>query len=69
MEPFMIRDLPLEERPRERLLLEGAAFLSNAELLAIMLRTGTRQQSALNLAQTILQKTQGIKLLNEITIE
>ena len=69
MEPFMIRDLPLEERPRERLLLEGAAFLSNAELLAIILRTGTKQQSALSLAQTILQKTQGIKLLNEITIE
>lgn len=69
MEPFMIRDLPLEERPRERLLLEGAAFLSNAELLAIILRTGTKQQSALSLAQMILQKTQGIKLLNEITIE
>ena len=50
MEPFMIRDLPLEERPRERLLLEGAAFLSNAELLAIILRTGTKQQSALSLA-------------------
>ena len=44
MEPFMIRDLPLEERPRERLLLEGASFLSNAELLAIILRTGTKQQ-------------------------
>ena len=51
MEPFMIRDLPLEERPRERLLLEGAAFLSNAELLAIILRTGTKQQSALSLAK------------------
>ena len=40
MESFMIRDLPFEERPRERLLSEGATFLSNAELLAILLRTG-----------------------------
>ncbi len=69
MEPFMIRDLPFEERPRERLLAEGASFLSNAELLAILLRTGTKQQSALGLAQVILQNTQGLKLLNEITIE
>lgn len=69
MEPFMIRDLPLEERPRERLLLEGAAYLSNVELLAILLRTGTKQQSALGLAQLILQQTQGLKLLNEITLE
>lgn len=69
MEPFMIRDLPLEERPRERLLLEGATYLSNVELLAILLRTGTKQQSALGLAQLILQQTQGLKLLNEITLE
>ena len=44
MESFMIRDLPFEERPRERLLSEGATFLSNAELLAILLRTGSRGQ-------------------------
>ncbi|MGL4336853.1 MAG: RadC family protein [Turicibacter sp.] len=69
MESFMIRDLPHEERPRERLLNDGAPFLSNAELLAILLRTGTRNQSAVRLAQAILQKTEGLKLLNEITIE
>ena len=69
MESFMIRDLPFEERPRERLLSEGATFLSNAELLAILLRTGSRGQSALGLAQMILQQTQGLKLLNEITVE
>ena len=42
MEPFMIRDLPTDERPRERLLYEGARYLSNVELLAILLRTGTK---------------------------
>ena len=56
MESFMIRDLPFEERPRERLLSEGATFLSNAELLAILLRTGSRGQSALGLAQMILDR-------------
>ena len=65
----MIRDLPFDERPRERLLTEGAEFLSNAELLAILLRTGTKNQSALQMAQLILKQTQGLKFLNEMTIE
>lgn len=65
----MIRDLPLDERPRERLLNEGAEFLSNVELLAILLRTGTKSQSALQMAQLILNQTQGLKFLNEMTIE
>ena len=65
----MIRDLPYEERPRERLLLEGATYLSNAELLAILLRTGSKGQSALAIAQTLLKQVRGLKFLNEITIE
>lgn len=65
----MIRDMPVEERPRERLLKEGAFCLSNAELLAILLRTGTKSQSVIHLAQSILKKTEGLKELNEITIE
>lgn len=69
MNSLMIRDLPLDERPRERLLTEGAEFLSNAELLAILLRTGTRNQSALQMAHYILQETEGLKFLNEMTIE
>ena len=65
----MIKDLPLSERPRERLLSSGAAYVSNAELLAILLRTGTKKQSALDLAQSILTYTGGLKDLNEITPE
>ena len=57
----MIRDLPYEERPRERLLLEGATYLSNAELLAILLRTGSKGQSALAIAQTLLKQVRGLK--------
>jgi DNA repair protein RadC len=48
-----IRDLPREERPRERLLRYGAEALSTSELLAILLRTGTRNESALGLAERI----------------
>lgn len=51
-----IRDLPATERPRERLLQAGAAALSNAELLAILLRTGTADASALDIAGRLLAK-------------
>lgn len=49
-----IKSLPVEERPRERLEKYGAQSLSNAELLAILLRTGAAGHSALDLAGTIL---------------
>ena len=49
-----IRDLPSEERPRERLLHAGAGALSNAELLAILLRTGTAGESALDIGHRLL---------------
>ncbi|HLX57616.1 MAG TPA: UPF0758 domain-containing protein [Ktedonobacteraceae bacterium] len=45
-----IRDMPSEERPRERLRNHGARVLSNAELLAIILRTGTTQDNVIELA-------------------
>jgi DNA repair protein RadC len=49
-----INTWPLAERPREKLLQQGAASLSDAELLAIFLRTGLVGQSALDLARTLL---------------
>ena len=52
---FTIRDLPEEARPRERLQRYGAQVLSDAELLAIIIRTGTRAETALTLAQRILK--------------
>ncbi|NLZ54366.1 MAG: DNA repair protein RadC [Thermoanaerobacteraceae bacterium] len=51
----MIKDIPQEERPRERLLRYGAQVLNDAELLAVLIRTGTRSESALVLAQRILK--------------
>ena len=49
-----IKELFLDERPRERLLKNGAEILSNVELLAILLRTGTREKNAVDLARELL---------------
>ncbi len=65
-----IKEMALEERPREKMLTKGEKSLSNAELLSIILRTGTKKQSVLELANYILNKeSQGIRWLNDITIE
>ena len=57
----MIRDLPAAERPRERLLHYGASALSNAELIAILLRTGLEGESALGVAQRLLSRFSGLR--------
>jgi len=68
MSEILIKDLPTEERPRERFIEYGANALSTTELLAIIIRTGSKNQSAINLAKSILQKTEGIKSLNDISL-
>lgn len=56
---YLIADLPMHERPRERLLALGADALRDTELLAILLRTGTRDRSALDLAAALLAQFEG----------
>lgn len=51
-----IRDWPRGDRPREKLLERGPAVLSNAELLAILLRTGSRGHSALDQARALMER-------------
>ncbi|MDD6482608.1 MAG: DNA repair protein RadC [Lachnospiraceae bacterium] len=58
-----LKNLPESERPYERFLTLGAEALSDAELLAIILKTGTREHTSLELAREILSKCQG-NLLN-----
>ncbi|HXC41347.1 MAG TPA: DNA repair protein RadC [Burkholderiales bacterium] len=58
-----ITDWPEAERPRERLLAHGAAQLSDAELLAIFLRTGSRGQSALDLARALLGRFESLSAI------
>ncbi|MBC8103460.1 MAG: DNA repair protein RadC [Cytophagales bacterium] len=63
-----IRELPADERPRERLLHYGADALSTSELLAILLRTGTEQRSATGLAEHLLTEFHGIRGVAGATI-
>ncbi|MES2682919.1 MAG: DNA repair protein RadC [Pseudomonadota bacterium] len=58
-----IKDWPEDERPRERLLARGAAGLSDAELLAIFLRTGIAGRSAVDLARDLLAEFGGLRAL------
>jgi DNA repair protein RadC len=51
-----IKDLPQDERPRERLYKYGATNLSNAELLAILMRVGTRDENAVQMGQRLISK-------------
>ena len=65
-----MKDLPEAERPREKLFINGPASLSNAELLAILLGSGTRSQSAVALAERVLAADgSGILFLNDCTPE
>lgn len=59
-----IPEWPEEERPRERLLAHGPERLADAELLAIILRTGSGQATALDLARHLLQECQGFRGLD-----
>lgn len=67
---LMIRDVNIEDRPpRERLLRQGAESLSNQELLAILLRTGTKEESVLVLANRVLNVFERLHHLKHATIE
>lgn len=54
--PLMMKQLPEEERPREKMLSKGPQALSNAELLAILLRTGRQDESVMRLAERVLDQ-------------
>lgn len=68
-----IKDLPFDERPRERLMEQGAAALSPAELLAILIGSGNTEETAVQLMQRLLSdcggslKTLGRLSLNDLT--
>lgn len=64
-----IKELPENERPRERLQQQGARALSDAELLAIALRTGTHHESALDLARRLQTEFGGLHALARTSIQ
>ena len=65
----LIKDIPLNERPRERLINKGVEYLSNEDLLAILLKTGTKDYSVKVLANNILKQLDDINNLKEINLE
>lgn len=65
----MIRDYPPDERPRERLIQNGAKSLSNQELLAILLRTGTKEESVIQMANRLLKNFEGLRLMKDASLE
>ncbi|WP_307272925.1 DNA repair protein RadC [Peribacillus sp. V2I11] len=66
---MLIRDYPKEERPRERFLQDGPQSLSNQELLALLLRTGSREESVLQLSSRLINSFKGLRLLKEASVE
>ena len=64
-----IKDIPINERPCERLIANGVESLSNEDLLAIIFKTGTKGNSSKDLGNELLSKIGDIKKLNEINYE
>ena len=65
-----IKDLPLDERPREKMMAQGAAALSDAELLAILIGSGNAEETAVGLMQRVMKDCKGsLNTLGRMTID
>jgi DNA repair protein RadC len=58
-----VKDLPLDDRPREKLMLRGPQSLTDAELLAIILRTGTKGKSVISIAQSLIAENGNLAVI------
>ena len=71
--PIKMKELPEAERPYEKLEQYGARALTNAELIAIIIKSGTKEETAVGLAQQILKlnntKEENLKFLMDLTVE
>lgn len=64
-----VKELPIDDRPREKLSLRGVQSLTDTELVAILLRTGTKGKSVIQVAQDLIQKVGGLNNLTSQTSE
>ncbi|MFW5787695.1 MAG: RadC family protein [Halanaerobiales bacterium] len=64
-----IKELPEEERPREKLLKYGVEQLSNAELIALIIRSGVKKRTAVELAQDIINYAGGLRGIIDSSVE
>lgn len=60
---YTVKELPLDDRPREKLLMRGAQNLSDAELVAILLRTGKKGNSVIEIARELIQTEGNLAML------
>lgn len=68
MSKILIKDIPVEERPRERFINYGVSNLSNEELISIILNTGTKNTSVKEISENILSKLDSINDLKNMTL-
>ncbi len=66
---FMIKELPIKERPRERFIKYGGGNIQTFELIAIILRTGSKDESVLELAKTVTYMFDSLKDLSNSSIK
>lgn len=66
---FTLKDIPPEDRPQEKLMAYGSKVLSNAELLALIIRTGTKEKNAVQVSQDLINQIGGLKNLNKISLK
>ena len=64
-----VKELPLDDRPREKLLLRGSQNLSDAELVAILLRTGKKGKSVLEIARELINSDGNLAMLATKTVD
>lgn len=64
-----LREMPTQDRPRERMLREGSYALSDSELLAVLLRTGTVNENAVTLASRVLQHAGGLRKIVDLSVQ
>jgi len=67
MNSYKVKDLPADDRPREKLILRGAQSLTDAELIAILLRTGTKGKSVINIAYELISNFGNLAVLSSKT--
>jgi DNA repair protein RadC len=66
---FKVKDLPDQDRPREKLLLRGAHNLTDAELIAILIRTGKKGKSVIEIAQEIINRYNNLATIATLSAE
>lgn len=66
---YKISDISENERPREKMALHGAAVLTDAELLAILLRTGLQGENAVDMGKRLLKEFGGIRGIHQISLD